>query len=130
LRAVRRLLEESRARQVVATPIPETIVIPPQIQELRIEVLKGGGYRVHNRRAERAVSMTEMDNDEGLDRLQDLLRLFGVSKALEQAGVTDGDVVFIGDHELVWGNAVEIPTSRRRTRKERQAQEALELEDT
>jgi GTPase len=129
LRAVRRLLEEARARQAVATPVPETLVIPPEIQELRIEVLKGGGFRVHNRRAERAVAMTEMDNEEGLDRLQDLLRLFGVSKALEQAGVTDGDVVFIGDQELVWGNAVEIPTSRRLTRKEREAREALEAED-
>ena len=68
--------------------------------------------------------MTEMDNEEGLDRLQDLLRLFGVSKALEQAGVSDGDVVYIGEEELVWGNAVEIPISRRRTRKEREAQEA------
>ncbi|MGH2344737.1 MAG: Obg family GTPase CgtA, partial [Chloroflexota bacterium] len=126
LRGVRRLLEEARARQAAITPEPETIVIPPQIEELRIERLRGGGYRVHNRRAERAVAMTEMDNEEGLDRLQDLLRLFGVTKALEQAGVVDGDVVFIGAAELVWGYVTEAPTSRRLTRKEREARLAEE----
>jgi GTP-binding protein len=125
LRGVRRLLEEARARQAATIPEPETIIIPPQIEELRIERLKGG-YRVHNRRAERAVAMTEMDNEEGLDRLQDLLRLFGVTKALEQAGVVDGDVVFIGATELVWGFVTEAPTSRRLTRKEREARLAEE----
>jgi GTP-binding protein len=121
LRMTRHILESERARLAVVTPIPETIIIPPQIEELRIERLRGGGYRVHNRRAERAVAMTDMGNDEALDRLQDLFRLFGVSKALEKAGVVDGDTVFIGEAELAWGNVVEVPTSRRLTRKEREA---------
>lgn len=121
LRMTRQILESERARLAVITPVPETIIIPPQVEELRIERLRGGGYRVHNRRAERAVAMTDMANDEALNRLQDLFRLFGVSKALEKAGVVDGDTVFIGEAELAWGNVVEAPTSRRLTRKEREA---------
>ncbi len=120
LRAVRQRLEEARARQAAIVPEPEQVIVPPQVEELRVERLRGGGYRVHNRRAERAISMTDMKNEEALDRLQGLLRHFGVSGALEKAGVVDGDAVFIGDAELIWGDVVEEPVSRRLTRRERQ----------
>jgi Obg family GTPase CgtA-like protein len=129
LRTVRALLEQERARQAALTPEPEPVIVPAQVEELRIDRLRGGGYRVHNRRAERAVAMTDMASEEALDRLQELLRRFGVTRALEGAGVVDGDTVFIGDAELIWGNVPELePIRRRLTRRERQARRDAERE--
>jgi len=36
-------------------------------------------------------------------RFQRILDAMGISKALEDAGVEDGEVVVIGNAELVWG---------------------------
>jgi GTP-binding protein len=119
VRRVRQILEAERSRQAALLPEPESVIVPPQIEELRVERLRSGAFRVHNKRSERAMSMTDMNSEEGLNRLQALLRRFGVTQALEKQGVTDGDSVFIGDNELVWGDVVEEPTSRRKTRRER-----------
>jgi GTP-binding protein len=119
VRRVRQILEAERSRQAALLPEPESVIVPPQIEELRVERLRSGSFRVHNKRSERAMSMTDMNSEEGLNRLQALLRRFGVTEALEKQGVVDGDVVFIGENELVWGDVVEEPTSRRKTRRER-----------
>ncbi len=36
-------------------------------------------------------------------RFQRILRVMGITEALREAGVQDGDRVIIGDMELVWG---------------------------
>ncbi len=118
-RRVRQLLEAERARDADLLPQVEHIIVPPQLDELRIEHLDPGVFRVHGRRAERVVAMTDLASEESLNRLQALLRRFGVTRALEHAGVADGDTVMIGDAELVWGNVQDEPTSRRLTRRER-----------
>jgi Obg family GTPase CgtA-like protein len=97
----------------------ETVIIPPRMDELKIDLLKGGAFRVHSRSAERAMAMTDTSSEEALNRLQALLRRFGVTRALERAGVTDGATVYIGESELVWGDIADEPTSRRLTRRER-----------
>jgi GTP-binding protein len=38
-----------------------------------------------------------------MERLEKRLRKFGVTEALEQAGVQPGDTVHFGKTELVWG---------------------------
>ena len=60
-------------------------------------------YVVRGKRVERAVSMTDPENEEGMDRLQVTLRRMGVTKALEEAGVQVGDTVRFGKVELYWG---------------------------
>jgi GTP-binding protein len=123
LRRVRLELEGARAAVAAVAPVPEAVIVPSQLPELRIEHLRGGGFRVHSRQAERAVAMTDFKSEEALDRLQALFRRFGVSAALERAGVVDGDTVFIGAAELTWGNVeAEEEGSRRLTRRERIAQ--------
>jgi GTP-binding protein len=119
VRRVRQLLETERARQAGLAPEPETVVIPPRMDVLKIDVLKGGAFRVHSRSAERAMAMTDTNSEEALNRLQALLRRFGVTRALERAGVTDGATVYIGGAELVWGDIADEPSSRRLTRAER-----------
>ena len=89
------------------------------MDELRIERMEDGVFRVHSKRAERVMVMTDMASEESLDRLQALLKRLGVTHALEKAGVVDGDTVNIGGTELVWGNVEEEQKSRRLTRRER-----------
>jgi GTP-binding protein len=78
---------------IVAFDQPDTVEVEP-VED---------GFVVHSRRAVRAVAMTDLDQPEGWERLQELLRRFGVTRALEQAGVEPGDAVYIGDTQLIWG---------------------------
>ena len=61
-----------------------------------------GVYFVRGDRIERAAAMTYWDYEEAVLRFQKTLEATGVSAALEQAGVSSGDTVFIGDFELEW----------------------------
>jgi GTP-binding protein len=59
-------------------------------------------YRVKGRRIERAASMTYWDYDEAVMRFHRILETLGVTQALRDAGVEEGDTVIIGEHELEW----------------------------
>ncbi|HKO25464.1 MAG TPA: Obg family GTPase CgtA [Chloroflexota bacterium] len=74
----------------------------PPLEEVSVERV-ADGFRVRSRRAERAVAMTDLDQPDGMPRLQELLRRFGVTRALEQAGIQPGEAVHIGDTTLTWG---------------------------
>jgi len=60
-------------------------------------------WRVHGVRIERVASMTNWDYYESGLRFQRILDAMGISRALEEAGAQDGDVVVVGKTELVWG---------------------------
>lgn len=60
-------------------------------------------YRVHGRRVERMVAMTDVNSEEGVAYLQRNLGRVGVFEALERAGVQIGDTVQIGEWETEWG---------------------------
>lgn len=51
---------------------------------------------VTSRRAERSVTITNMENEESVERLQKKLISMGVERALERAGAKPGDDVIIG----------------------------------
>src|SRR5690606_33378033 len=61
-----------------------------------------GSFHVTGKRIERAAAMTYWDYDEAVLRFQNSLETLGVTAALEEAGVSVGDTVFIGDFELEW----------------------------
>ncbi len=61
-----------------------------------------GGYRVKSARIERAAAMTYWEHDQAVERFQRILETLGVRKALSQAGIKDGDTVYIGEFELEW----------------------------
>ena len=94
-------LQEVRAARAARPREAPTIAVPP-LEEVSVE-RAAGGFRVRSRRAERAVAMTDLDQPDGMPRLQELLRRFGVTRALEQAGIQPGDAVYIGDVVLTWG---------------------------
>lgn len=103
----------------------EEVVVRPQARHVasessRFEVTQEGKgrFRVSGQRVERLVVMTDMNNPFALERLQRELEKMGVSKALEEAGVTAGDTVSFGRAELEWSDEPwmrsEQSTSRRR----------------
>ena len=61
------------------------------------------GWRVRGRRIERLIAMTNFAQDESLDRIDRVLAATGITAALENAGVKEGDTVRIQKAELVWG---------------------------
>jgi GTPase len=67
------------------------------------EAVEPGVFRVHGKRVERMVSMTDLDSEEGTAYLQKQLERLGVFEALERAGVEVGDTVHIGTWETEWG---------------------------
>lgn len=92
---------ERAASQIVSdTTAP---VLRPQPEDAFTVSKEQGVYVVRGKRVERIVSMTNLDSDESMDRLQVTLEKMGVTKALEDAGVKVGDLVRFGKVELIWG---------------------------
>jgi GTP-binding protein len=81
----------------------ETAVFrPPEEDDGFSITVEEGGFRVEGRRVERLVARTDWRYDESVRRLHRALERLGVTKAMEEAGVQEGDTVFIGDTELEW----------------------------
>ena len=93
---VGRLADEvSRARATRPAPTGYVRHVTQQ-DRIRIE-REDGAWRVRGRQPERAVAITNMDNDEAVSRLQRTLVRMGVEKALHEAGARTGDEVRIGE---------------------------------
>ncbi len=75
----------------------------PAEDEFTIE-REGDVWRVRGRRIERVAAMTNWDYYEAALRFQRILEAMGIARALEEAGIQEGDTVIIGDTELVWGH--------------------------
>ncbi len=60
------------------------------------------GFRVHCKALERAAAMTYWEYDQSVRRFHRILEALGVEQALREAGVHEGDTVYIGDYALEW----------------------------
>jgi GTP-binding protein len=78
-------------------------VLRPKPDDSFTVTKEDGVYVVHGKRVERTVAMTNQESDESMDRLQVTIEKMGVRKALEEAGVSVGDLVRFGKVELYWG---------------------------
>jgi GTP-binding protein len=86
----------------------EPVVFRPEADEDYFEIARERGrWRVSGIRIERAAAMTNWDYYEASLRFQRILEAMGISQALEEAGVEDGDAVVIGQTELIWGDQEE-----------------------
>jgi GTPase len=63
-------------------------------------VREDDAWRVSGARVERAVAMTDFNNDEAVERLQKRLVGMGVERLLTSTGAVEGDDVRIGDTEF------------------------------
>lgn len=60
------------------------------------------GWRITGEALERAAAMTYWEHFQSIRRFHRILEAMGVDVAMKEAGVLPGDMIFIGDHELVW----------------------------
>src|SRR6266446_2183599 len=98
-------IQQEEAERVAAEVITgkEGPVLRPQPEDAFSITREKGVYIVRGKRVERTVSMTNLESEESMDRLQVTLARMGVTRALEEAGVKVGDKVRIGKVELYWG---------------------------
>ncbi len=87
---------ESRASIPQPVGYVRHVVLPDAVRVEREET----GWRVRGKRAERAVEVTDMDNEEAVTRLQRRLLTMGVERLLDEAGAHAGDEVRIGGVEF------------------------------
>ena len=59
-------------------------------------------FKVIGGKVERLVSVTDLRNTEAIYRFQNILKAMGVFKALEAAGIKDGDTVKVLDYEYLY----------------------------
>ena len=92
---VERLFDEVERERARMPARPGYVRHVVRDEPIRVE-RHGGGWRVYGRRAERAVAITDLDNEVSVERLQRRLIAMGVEEALAAAGAKRGDEVFIG----------------------------------
>jgi GTP-binding protein len=63
---------------------------------------KSDGFVLRGIAIERAAAMTYWDNYESIRRFQRILQALGITEALREKGIEEGDVVYIGNYELAW----------------------------
>ncbi len=105
LRRVAELLRElpAPASQPVEPDEPALAWPLPVVDENAFRVAaEGKGWRVRGVKIERLVKMTNFNQPEAVDRVQRVLDAMGVSQALLNAGLQEGDIVAIGETELEW----------------------------
>jgi GTP-binding protein len=78
---------------VVHRPVPE---------EVTVERLSDGAWRVVGRPAERAVRMNDLTDDEAMAEVVRRLRDLGVDRLLARAGARDADTVHVGPLTFEW----------------------------
>ena len=87
-------------------PREETLAWPiPQVDDRTFSVeQEGEGWRVRGKKIERLISMTNFAQPEALRRIQRVLEASGINAALRNAGVEEGDSVYIEKAELIWSD--------------------------
>ncbi|MCK5566677.1 MAG: Obg family GTPase CgtA, partial [Actinomycetia bacterium] len=68
------------------------------LEDRKIEIIKGrDGYVVKNKRLERMIAMTDLENQEALDYLKYRLKKMKVGDRLKKMGIEEGSTVIIGN---------------------------------
>ncbi len=100
---VHRLLQEAPPVRLYQDE-DETPVIRPEEDESmwRIFRVEDGVWRVRGKKIERIAAQTYFEFDATAERFQRILDAMGISAALREAGVEEGDTVIIGEEMLEW----------------------------
>jgi GTP-binding protein len=99
---IKKMLEELPEPQ---PEIEDHLIIRPEPDEDAFTIEKDkDGWRVKGKSIERLASMTYWEFEATTRRFQQILDKMGISNALVEAGVVDGDTVFIGDEILEWSD--------------------------
>ena len=99
---VKGMLDALPQEEAPREDLPE-ITPPPEERSVQVYRVADHKWFVEGVAIERAAAMTNWNYYEGTLRFQRILQAMGVTDLLRTAGVQEGDVVRIGDTELVWG---------------------------
>ena len=88
------LVHEARSAEPEADGV---VVIRPEVTGAVVEHLGEREFRLVGREAERVVALNDVTTPEALSYIDQRLDRLGVHKLLRQAGIQEGDVVWIGD---------------------------------
>lgn len=101
---VQKLLEEAPPADLYQEEDDELAVIRPEEAEeaFRIFLVQDGVWRVRGAKIERIAAQTYFEFDATALRFQRILDDMGISEALREAGVKEGDTVIIGEEVLEW----------------------------
>lgn len=103
LNLVRSMLQEAPSPRLAEAPEKLPVIRPEEDEEaFAIFRLSNGGWRVRGKKIERIAAQTYFEFDATAMRFQQILDQMGISKALRDAGVEEGDTVIIGDEILEW----------------------------
>lgn len=100
LKALELVSQAPEVEPVESLPVYRSEADPNEFTIIPVE----DGFRVEGAAIERAAEMTYWEFDESVRRFQRLIERLGVDAALRDAGIEEGDTVFIGDFELEWQN--------------------------
>ncbi len=102
LRRVAGLLAELPPPEPLEEVVP--IVVSNPEDDMRFEIVReaDGAWRVTGRRIERIVIMTKWEYYDAVMRFQRILEALGITEALRERGVQEGDTIRIGEKELEW----------------------------
>ncbi len=97
-RAAQKLAEIPEAPPVAEIPVYRPETDPNDFTLKRAD----DGFRVIGQAIERAAAMTYWEYDQSIRRFQRILEALGIDEALREAGIKQGETVYIGDYELEW----------------------------
>ncbi len=108
-------LQKKNLREILWKAHELLITIPAEAMKMEIPLYtaevdekaftierKGNGFILHGIAIERAAAMTYWDNYESIRRFQRILQALGITEALREKGIEEGNPVGIGDYELTW----------------------------
>lgn len=100
---VYRLLQEAPPVRLYQDDGELPVIQPEEDEEMwRIFRVDDGVWRVRGRKIERIAAQTYFEFDATAERFQRILDAMGISEALREAGVEQGDTVIIGEEALEW----------------------------
>ncbi len=99
------LREQQEAQPAPKKPAERHIYTLSSADPRAWEVVRQSTHHFEIRGAsfERFTKMTDFSNEDAVERFQRTLDTNGIAEELERSGIQAGDVVHIGDVELVWG---------------------------
>lgn len=100
LKKVQELLQQAPIPEPIEAELP---LYKPEEDRFEFSINRiPEGWRVSGKGIERAASMTFWEHEGSVRRFQHLMEKIGLDKALREAGVEEGETVYIGDFELEW----------------------------
>jgi GTP-binding protein len=81
---------------------PAIVIHRPLGDQILAERVQPGVFELVGRAAERAVALSDLNDDQALDVVLGRLRRLGVDRLLARAGARDGDEVRVGELSFTW----------------------------